>query len=127
MNKYSLIMKLFFSFGTAILAGCTSITPMQTGTEKVIITKQSAPKNCQWRGKVSAVNEAQSMRSDQHSALLDDEYNRIRNQAAKLGANTVVLSSSSVMTDKKHWAAKTEHKNIASHVVTGDAYRCPVN
>lgn len=127
MNKYLFFIWLIIPSILITLVGCTSITPTLPDAENVTITSVPVSKNCQWLGKVSAVNGSRSMRPDQHSALKEDEFNRLRNQARQLGANTVVLSPSSGMTDKKHWATKTEHKNVASHVYTGNAYRCPAN
>lgn len=127
MKKYLFFNSLMISSILTMLVGCASVTPTLSGAENVTITSDPVSRNCQWRGKVSAVNGSRSMGGGQHSSLKEDEFNRLRNQAFQLGANTVVLSPSSGMTDNKHWAAKATHKTTASHIYAGNAYRCPAN
>ncbi|OGT37679.1 MAG: hypothetical protein A3F11_11250 [Gammaproteobacteria bacterium RIFCSPHIGHO2_12_FULL_37_14] len=108
------------------VVGCATITPTQPGTGKVTITKGPISSSCKWRGKVSVTDEARSMDTPyQHTSLKSNEFNRLRNQAMQLGANTVLLLPSSAMIEKKHWAAKTQHTAEATHVFSGNAYWCP--
>jgi hypothetical protein len=128
MKKQLLILNILLTSLTLTnLAGCASTNAAQPSVERVKITKEAVSNNCILKGKVSTFNGLQSMRPDQHSALQDAEFNRLRNQASQLGANTVVLSPSSGMTNKKHWASKVEHKTTASHIFAGNAYWCPAN
>lgn len=126
-------MKSIYFFNTlliaailGILAGCASVTPLQPGAENVVITKDPISKNCKWLGKVSISDESRSMSTPyQHTSLKADEFNILKNQARQLGANMVLLSSSSGMINKKHWHSKQYHAEKGTHVFAGDAYRCP--
>lgn len=125
MKKYLFFICLLTLSILTAFVGSVFATTKLSGTEKVIITSDPVSRNCQWKGKVSVVDESRSMRPDQHSTLKEDEFNRLKKQARQLGANTIVLSPSSGMTDKKHWAGKDRHNTAASHIYTGNAYRCP--
>lgn len=123
-------MKLFKSFvalsAAAFITGCATESDVQAEAKNINITKKSISRLCQWRGKVSISNEALRMNTpSQHTSLESQEFNMLKLQAAKLGANTIVLSSSSGMSQKTHWAAKSEHKYVASHAYEGQAYWCP--
>ena len=125
MMKLKLFNLLLSSFILVTMVGCASITPTSPGAESVKITRGPISNNCSLKGNVEATNVMSG--EYQHSQLVEDEYNRLRNQAAQLGANTVLLIPSSGMADKKHLVGKTTHAETARHVYSGKAYWCPAN
>ena len=111
-----------------VLSGCASLMPLGSRAAKVVITKDPISRNCKWLGKVSVTNEARSMSTPyQHTSFKADEFTILRSQAARLGANTVLLSSSSGMIKTKYWHGKLRHSKEGAHIFAGDAYRCPTN
>lgn len=67
----------------AFITGCATESYLQA--KNINITKKSISRLCQWRGKVSVTDETQKSQTNDVLKL----------QAAKLGANTIVLSSAS--------------------------------
>ena len=122
--KYSFFLIIAIS---SVISGCASTTSAQSDAGKVNITKGPISNSCKLKGQVSVASDVSNMSASRHSQLLDNQYNDLRNQAQQLGANTVLLSSSSGMADKKHWATKTTHKEEAAHVYSGNAYWCPAS
>jgi hypothetical protein len=111
-----------------ITSGCTSMASHPSYEGKVSIIEGSISKNCKLKGRVSEADSSRNMSTpSQHSNLKTEEFDSLKQQALKLGANTVLLSPSAGMTDKKHWATKSQHSEIATHVYAGDAYWCPAS
>lgn len=126
--KYTLCNGLIILVVAGFISGCASMTPHSDGASKVIITEGSISKNCKLKGHVSETDSSRNMSTpSQHSNLKEEEFHNLKHQALKLGANTVLLSPSSGMTDKKHRIAKSQHSETATHVYTGDAYWCPAS
>lgn len=149
MKNYIYLNNLLILITCGILmTGCSSsssVTTMPAGSEQVVIKKDSIPKNCQFRGKVSSAQEMQSMNADSEAA----QYDRLKNQAAQLGANTVLLSPPGAvseqkhhhgknthefsqtpslpqgMSEQKHYHGKNYHKVTGLHYLSGNAYWCP--
>jgi hypothetical protein len=120
--KYAIFLIIVI---TSAVSGCASTTSAQSGTDNVKITKGPISSSCKLKGQVSVTSDVSSMSTSRHSQVLGDQYGNLRGQARKLGANTVLLSPSSGMTDKKHWATKTTHSEEAAHDYAGKAYWCP--
>lgn len=120
--RYAVLLMAVIS---SVISGCASTTSGQSGAGNVTITKGPISSSCQLKGQVSAASDVSNMSASHHAQLLDAQYGDLRSQAQQLGANTVLLSASSGMTDKKHWASKTTHKEEAAHNYTGKAYWCP--
>lgn len=118
MNKLT-ISVILVTIISGTMTGCASITS-QSGSEKVTITSGPIATYCKYKGKVSLTSDLSGMSHHSHY------YDELKNQAMNLGANTILLSSSSGMTDKKHWMAKTLHSEKAVHNYSGVAYWCPV-
>lgn len=126
MKKTIYCNLIIATFLMGAVAGCATVKSAAPGADNVVVTKGPISKHCSLKGQVSTTNGMASMNTPyQHSTLLEEEYNRLRTQAHQMGANTVLLSSASVMTEKKHWAYKAQHHEHATHVVTGNAYWCP--
>ena len=127
MKKMFIINGLFIIGISGFIAACASTASIQPGSSGVKITRVPISKNCKLMGQVSVAHDVSNMSASRHSYLLKAEYNELRGQAQKIGANTVLLSPQSGMTDKKHWATKTTHKAEAAHDYSGNAYSCPVS
>jgi hypothetical protein len=126
--KYTLCNGLMILVVAGVISGCTSMTSHPSDAGKVSIIEGSISKNCKLKGHVSQADSARDMSTpSQHSSLKAEEFDSLKHQALKLGANTVLLSPSSGMTDKKHWSTKTQHSEKASHVYSGSAYWCPTS
>jgi len=146
MKNYAFLCNLltFITFG-ALITGCATMPSVPPSSEQVVIKKYSIPKNCQLRGKVSYTQEMQSMNTDSQAA----QYDRLKIQAAQLGANTVLLSPDAAASEQKHYHGKNKHeisqglssppgmgeqkhyhgKNLHKitglHYLSGNAYWCP--
>ena len=121
--KYVVLLIVLIS---SVISGCAS-TSSNEGAGNVRITKGPISSSCKLKGQVAVSSEVSDMSASHHSQLLADQYNNLRSQAQKLGANTVLLSSTSGMTDQKHWATKTTHSAEAAHQYSGNAYWCPAS
>lgn len=125
MNRFVVFSSLCILAFSGFISGCASTTSAQSGAGNVNITKGPISSSCKLKGRVSVASDVSRMSASQHSQLLDDQYSNLRSQARQLGANTVLLSPSSRMTDRKHWAVKTRHSEEAAHDYFGKAYWCP--
>lgn len=112
-----------------VLSGCASMAPHNDGSVRVsIITEGAISKNCKLKGRVSDTDTARDMSTPaQHSNLKADEFHNLKHQALKLGANTILLSPASGMSDQKNWVTKNQHSEIATHIYSGNAYWCPAS
>lgn len=128
MLKFTGINGLLVLAIASVVAGCATVKPAQSGAEKVIVTEGPLAKHCKLKGQVSVNDVAHPMNTpSQHMQLKSEEFDSLRAQAQELGANTVLLSASSGMFDKKHWSSKSTHSTQATHVFTGKAYWCPAS
>lgn len=124
--KYTLCNVLMILVAAGVISGCTTMASHPSDAGRVNITEGPISKNCKLKGHVSESDSAHDMSTpSQHSSLKAEEFDSLKHQALKLGANTVLLSPSSGMSDKKHWAAKSQHSERATHVYSGSAYWCP--
>jgi Domain of unknown function (DUF4156) len=124
--KYTLCNGLIILAVVGVISGCAS-TPLHSDN---VTIKEKGPisKKCTLKGPVSAADSSRNMSTpSQHSSLKTEEFDDLKHQALNLGANTVLLSTSSGMSDMKHRAAKSQHSEIATHVYSGDAYWCPAS
>lgn len=105
----------------SIMTGCAS--SIKPNAANVVIASNPISKNCKWIGKVSIDGMRRSMQTaGQHAIVESEALDILKNQAAQLGANTVVLQKNEMT--KGHWHSKLSHKIVGTHVFTGDAYRC---
>ena len=126
--KYALFGGLMALLITGLISGCTSMGSANSKVNDVKITKGSISKNCKMKGHVAVTDQTHNMSTpSQHSSLKEKEFYQLREQAVKLGANTVRLSPSSGISANKHWATKTQHSKKATHNFAGDAYWCPAS
>lgn len=128
MVKYTAYNGFILLMFAGVISGCVTTVPQHSAADKVAITEGPIAKNCKLKGQVSTADSAHDMSTpSQHSQLKTEEYSSLKEQARKLGANTVLLSSSSGMTEKKHWASKAQHREQATHIYSGSAYSCPAS
>ena len=120
-NMHKILSTLGIFLTISVVAGCTStIKPLQPGAEKIHVTMHTLPKQCQYVRQISAhdVNGGTQMYTS-HAHLEKDQINDLKNQAAQLGANVVVITEHQTTHMKKRQAL------VDQHSMTGDAYTCP--
>lgn len=108
------------------LAGCTSISTLNSGAEHIKIVTGGIPKNCNLRGKVS-INETE-IYGPSHKTVQIGQLNKLKSQAIKLGANLIKITN--------HQTKYYEHPEyiieegkiqweLDAHGISGLAYHCP--
>lgn len=103
---------------TVSLMGCAAIEVVP-GAEKILLTNQAAPKECQYIGEVSG-SQGNVLTADITSDrnMIQGARNEIRNNAFKLGANYVVIENQSQ--SNNIYIGGTYNATIF-----GNAYKCP--
>jgi len=116
-----------------LLGGCAADKLTVPGAQKVLVTHQSAPKNCKYLGEVTA-NQGNFFTGawTSNANMQEGAYNELRNKAARLEGNRVVLltehagqtgSMSGGGNSRGMWmSGSSQQTNIA---VTGNVYKCP--
>jgi hypothetical protein len=111
-----------------LLAGCAA-TEIRSGAEKIIVTRQAAPKTCKFAGQVlgeqgGAISGAWTSNKN----LAQGAMNDMRNKALGLGANYVVLEESKAGNTMSGggsgglFSASGQQTDVTQ---VGNAYRCP--
>jgi hypothetical protein len=125
-------MKLYnrpFSIFGAVLAissalGCAAIS-VKPGAEKVIVTRQSAPKSCKYLGSVVG-NQGGSLTGGLTSNrnLAEGATNDMKNKAFDMGANYVVLETNQAGSTQSgdYHSFSGQQTDVTN---TGNAYHCP--
>src|SRR3990167_3850654 len=73
-----------------LCSGCTAKIPVVTGSENIrVLNSTGITKSCQLRGRVSVAQS--NIYGPSHSSVQVAQINQLKNQAAKLGANTVLI------------------------------------
>ena len=120
VRSLSLLLPLLF-------AGCAAKIPTVPGSENVKISSNAgSARMCKFSGKVSVAES--EIYSPSHKAVQEAQIKQLKNQAAKLGANTVILISHKT----KYWPHPEyiigEGKmqwELDAHSMNGLAYSCP--
>jgi hypothetical protein len=108
-----------------ILIGCASLTSFYPGAKKIVITEKPVAKNCQWLKKVTITNPGHAALTPyQHALLEQEEFNKIRNQAASVGGNIVYLSEYRIVKQMSK-VRKPTQRAPEMHVLVGQVYKCP--
>lgn len=110
-----------------LFAGCAATIPPVPGSTSVKIQSNPANvKGCNLRGKVSIAES--NIYSPTHSSVQAAQINQLQNQAAKIGANTVLVLGHKT----KYWPHPEyiigEGKmqwELDAHAMNGLAYSCP--
>ncbi|HAU1474297.1 TPA: DUF4156 domain-containing protein [Legionella pneumophila] len=107
----------------ALLVGCSYNAKLTPEGEKVtILQSDQLSKGCTLLGEVRAYDRngmSQSYQSHEH--LIKDERNILRNEAALLGANTVLVSQ-----HQQTYEGNPKNDFVADHWMVGRAYRCKI-
>ena len=117
MNKSITLISLF------LLSACAA-KPVSVGAERVFVSQQKPPPECQFVGEVQGTQGnfwTAEFTSDRN--LLTGARNEMRNQALLLGANYVLIETQS----QSHNTAGTSLGGTYSSVIIGNAYKCPQN
>ncbi|WP_457608726.1 DUF4156 domain-containing protein, partial [Legionella pneumophila] len=103
--------------------GCSYNAKLTPEGEKVTLLQSGKPsKGCAFLGEVRAYDRngmSQSYQSHEH--LIKDERNILRNEAALLGANTVLVTQ-----HQQTYEGKPKNDFVADHWMAGRAYRCKI-
>lgn len=112
MNKLTLL--LFFT----IFIFANSAYP-----QRVRIGAGPVPKGCQFRGNVSIVT--QDINGGRHSSIEASQQMNLKKQAAKLGANIVVINYHKSAFYPEYFTELGEFRNeLEGDALSGKAYRC---
>ncbi len=114
------MQKVFLLPAMLAFAGCSAIEP-QAGAAQVVVSRQPASSACRFAGEVIG-NQGNFVSTvfTSDRALIEGARNDLRNQAAVLGANYVVIES-------ENYSETSEDSIGGTHaaVLVGNAYRCP--
>lgn len=107
----------------AFLVGCSYNAKLTPEGEKVTILQSGQlSKGCTFLGEVRAYDRNGMNQSYQsHEHLIKDERNILRNEAALLGANTVLVSQ-----HQQTYEGNPKNDFVADHWMVGRAYRCKI-
>jgi hypothetical protein len=117
-----------FGMGAALvvgaLTGCAA-TQIRAGAEQVVVSRQPAPKSCKYLGTIiGEQGGALTGRFTSNKALAAGAVNDLKNKAADMGANYVVLEDSragqTISGDKD---GITGEQTDVTHM--GNGYVCP--
>jgi len=103
----------------ALLAGC-SAKPQHAGSEHILLTGHKAGENCRFLGEVRGTQGnllTASFTSDEE--LILGARNEVRNQAAALGANYVVIEQQNQSVNLSGFGG------AYNSTLFGNAYKCP--
>lgn len=115
----TLLSHLPLAVTVAVLAGC-SAKPQNSGSEQILLTSHKAGENCQYLGEVRGTQGnllTATFTSDED--LILGARNELRNQAAKMGANYVVLEQQNQSINLGGFGG------AYNSTLFGNAYKCP--
>lgn len=123
MKKRFLSMSVILLAG--LMTGCASTVQPEPGAENVKVMTGAVPKSCQFRGNVG-VGQTE-IYGPSHKAKQEEQINTLRNQAMRLEANVVSITSHRtkyyhhpeyiIPEGKMQW-------ELDAHAMSGKAYRC---
>ena len=114
-------MRRFCLFSFVVLAGC-SVTPLQTGAEGVRVTNTEPASECKFLGDITG-NEGNAFTGSftSNENLETGARNDLKNKAAALGGNVVVL-----ITQRAGQTGSGDTGGAQTNVtLSGNVYRCP--
>jgi hypothetical protein len=124
MNKIFSISTAIFLL-TGLLTSCASTVQLEPGAENVKVMTGAIPKSCQLRGNVGVSQT--DIYGPTHKSKQNEQINTLRNQAARMGANVVSITS-----HQTTYYAHPEYiisegkaqRELGAHAMNGKAYRC---
>ncbi len=118
MNTTSRYVLPFLVLG---FVGCSKNVPLLPEAQQIMVAKSNANiKRCTDLGKVVAYDVngvSQSYQSHEH--LYQDELNTLKNNTAKLGGDTLVITK-----DEATYTGNPKTHLVNNHTLEGNAYRC---
>lgn len=103
-----------------LLTGCFPVTPLKPGAATIKVTPAPVPASCRYVNPVIAndINGKTQMYSSLHR-LQRNEVNILKNQALKLGANVVQITS-----HQTTYVTNNNGSRVDTHRLVGKAYIC---
>lgn len=112
----------FLGFFSGLMISCSSI-PLEEQAQRVNIAVGSVPKGCIFRGDVAGVTSDAPIAS--HKGTEASQTNVLRDQAAKLGANVIFVTTHKTTYYPQFIAALGDWiPEIDTHTIDGKAYYC---
>lgn len=113
---------------TTFLVSCSSVpTTVESGKSNIqVLANQTVPKNCQFRGKV-AVSKT-NIYGPTHESVQNQQIDILKQQAARLAANTIFITSHQTRYYRHPEYIISESKvqrELDAHAMSGKAYFCP--
>jgi hypothetical protein len=119
-NNFSKLSVWFVLCGIA--TSCASIS-LEPGTEKINVATGSPPKTCQFRGNVNSGTAGAPITS--HSHIQETQIAMLKNQAVKLDANVIFLTTHKTTFYPQFIAAASDWvSELDTHTMSGKAYYC---
>lgn len=106
---------------SVLVSGCASI-PVRPGAEAVRVTKQEPGADCRFLGEATgSQGNVFSGAFTSNAKLEDGARNDLKNQAAVMGGNWVVL-----ITERSAFSGSDKGVSQTSVVLSGNVFRCPI-
>lgn len=115
-----LIRNIFAFLAIVFMVSCSTVKLTPEGSQVRLIDEKNLSRSCKYIAKVSASDingVTQSYQSHEH--LHQDETNIMKNKAAQLGANALIVAK-----DKAIFPGDPKTHVIESHWMEGKAYQC---
>ncbi len=129
MNRHH-ALSLFLLFSICLLlASCTSV-PLEPRAKNIKVISQIPSSRCRSLGHVTATDTSGiTIEYASHEEIQKMQINSLKNQAAKLGANVVVITLHTYTHGSPIYLVSTgefvNDPNEFSHQMSGVAYWCP--
>lgn len=123
MHKKNHLIKIIFLLATTItLTSCASVS-LEPQAQNVHIAVGSVPKGCNLRGDVDGVTNNAPMASHESTEITQSTV--LRNQAAKLGANVIFVTTHKTVLYPQFIVTLGDWiPALDTHTVDGKAYYC---
>jgi uncharacterized protein YbjQ (UPF0145 family) len=119
-------MGIMVIFTTTFLVGCATTPRLEPGAQHIkVVASRNAPNGCQLRGKVGISKT--DIYGPSHKSVQEEQLAILQNQAARLGANAIILTSHKTKYYEHPEYIPSEGKmqwELDAHAMGGLAYRC---
>jgi pyruvate/2-oxoglutarate dehydrogenase complex dihydrolipoamide dehydrogenase (E3) component len=119
-------LKVVTFFAATFLVSCASTGTLNPGAANInVVANQNAPKGCQLRGQVSVSKT--DIYGPSHKVVQNEQLDMLRNQAAQLGANFIVLTNhkTKYYHHPKYIISQGKaQRELDAHALSGNAYLC---
>ena len=122
MRKIFLSLFIFLVIGLTLGCGPRRLA---MGSERVYLSHEPAPQTCKFLGPITNANvHGDMLLQSSLEDLEKDDINFLKNEGAKLNANTVVLNSHEVIATQYRRPKHQLYYTINSHSINANAYLC---